>query len=176
MIPSLQKNKILFDYLQILLVSILAISILIIGCTSTTTIPQNQVEPSGIPIPQKASAKTLQKTADVLSVSIDLGSGSTQSLETKGENYAIKLMDPGGSGSYKFNPEQISLSAGKIYSFQLISETEAHSFTIEKSGIDQWVEANQTIEFNYAFSNPGKYQLICIPHQTLGMVTEIIVQ
>ena len=82
MIPSLQKNKILFDYLPILLVSILAISILIIGCTSTTTIPQNQVEPSGIPIPQKASAKTLQKTADVLSVSIDLGSGSTQSLET----------------------------------------------------------------------------------------------
>jgi plastocyanin len=176
MIPLLLKNKILFKYTPILLVSILAIFISILGCTSKTALPKQQAETSGFPIPQSASAKTLQKTADVLSVSIDLNSGSIQSLETKGEDYDIKLMDPGGTGGYQFNPSQITLTSGKIYSFQLISETEAHSFTIEKSGIDQWVEANETIEFNYAFSTPGKYQLICIPHQALGMVAEIIVQ
>jgi len=176
MIPLSLKNKILSRYTPILLVGILAISISILGCTSKTTLPKQQAVTSGIPIPQKASAKTLQKTADVLSVSIDLNSDSIQSLETKGEDYDIKLMDPGGTGKYQFNPSQITLSSGKIYSFQLISETEAHSFTIEKSGIDQWVEASETIEFNYAFSTPGKYQLICIPHQALGMVAEIIVQ
>ena len=154
----------------------MVISISILGCTSKTTLPKEQVVTSTIPIPQKASAQTLQRTAEVLSVSIDLNSGSTQSLETKGEEYDIKLMDPGGTGQYQFNPAQITLSSGKIYSFQLISETEAHSFTIEKSGIDQWIEASKTIEFNYAFSTPGKYQLICIPHQALGMVAEIIVQ
>jgi len=176
MIPLLQANKILFKYMPILLISILVIFISILGCTSKSTLPKQQVSTSAIPIPQKASAKTLQKTAEVLSISIDLNSKSTQSLETKGEKYDIKLMDPGGTGQYQFSPAQINLSVEKIYSFQLISETEAHSFTIEKSGIDQWVEASKTIEFNYAFSTPGKYQLICIPHQALGMVAEIIVQ
>ena len=38
------------------------------------------------------------------------------------------------------------------------------------------VDAGETEEITFTFSEAGTYELICIPHESLGMVGKIIVQ
>ena len=38
------------------------------------------------------------------------------------------------------------------------------------------VEAGDTESLTFTFDEPGTYDLICIPHESLGMVGKIIVQ
>ena len=61
-------------------------------------------------------------------------------------------------------------------SFELIAETEFHTFTADALMIDQSVDAGQTVEFSHTFDAAGTFKLICIQHESLGMVGEITVQ
>lgn len=95
---------------------------------------------------------------------------------TEGTPVAVRLQDPGGSGVYGYNPGQLTLSVGEAVIFTLVAETEFHTFTISELGLDAQVEAGEALSFGFQFSEPGVYNLICIPHEALGMVGSIVVQ
>ena len=88
----------------------------------------------------------------------------------------VNLQDPGVSGSYAFSPSEFTFSVGETVTFTLTSETEFHTFTVDDLGIDQDVNAGETVELTFTFDTPGTFQLICIPHEVLGMVGTITVQ
>jgi plastocyanin len=47
---------------------------------------------------------------------------------------------------------------------------------VDELGIDQEMDAGETKIFNFTFSKAGVYKLFCIPHESLGMVGEIVVE
>lgn len=88
----------------------------------------------------------------------------------------VSLQDPGGSGSYMFGPSDFTFSAGECISFALNAETEFHTFTIEGLGIDVSIDAGSPETLTFSFDTPGEYDLICIPHESLGMVGTVTVR
>ena len=68
------------------------------------------------------------------------------------------------------------LKAGESVSYTLKGETEFHTFTIAAFGIDEPVGAGETVTGCFTFSEPGEYELICVPHEALGMVGTIVVE
>ena len=97
-------------------------------------------------------------------------------IDIKGTRVDVNLEDPGGSGAYKFDPAKFSFSAGQEVTFVLTSESEFHTFTVEELDTDVSVDARETVGLTYTFDKAGTYKLICIPHEALGMVGEIVVQ
>ena len=86
----------------------------------------------------------------------------------------VALMD--ANSEYKFNPEQLMFTVGETVKLNLTSQSEFHSFTVDDLGIDLEVEADTTESFTFTFDKPGTYDIICIPHESLGMVGTIVVQ
>jgi plastocyanin/mono/diheme cytochrome c family protein len=89
---------------------------------------------------------------------------------------AVSAQDPGGSGSYLFDPADLNLCVGDTITFTVTSETEFHTFTVDDLDIDEAVDASGTIRFSFTFDQAGTYELICIPHGTQGMVATITVR
>jgi len=58
----------------------------------------------------------------------------------------------------------------------MTSETELHTFTVDDLNIDQSVDAGETVGFSFKFDKPGTYLLICIPHESQGMIGKITVE
>ena len=80
------------------------------------------------------------------------------------------------SSIYVFNPAQLSFAKGETVSIELTSQNEFHSFTVDSLGLDVEVEAGESTSVTYTFDTVGTYDLICIPHESLGMVGTITVQ
>ena len=96
--------------------------------------------------------------------------------QPEGTRLEIALEDPGGSGTYKIDPSEFVFSVGQTVTFSLTSETEFHNFVVDDLGIDESVDAGETVEFTFAFDRPGTFSLICVPHEFLGMVGTVTVQ
>ena len=88
----------------------------------------------------------------------------------------VNLKDPGGSGSYVFDPDELSFSVGETVTFDLTSGKEFHTFTVTDLGINVAVNAGETQTIEFTFDKAGTYNLICVPHQALGMVGTVSVQ
>jgi plastocyanin len=84
--------------------------------------------------------------------------------------------DPGGTGKYKFAPSEFKFKLGETVNFEMKAETEFHTFNVDALGIDQSADGGETITFTYTFDKAGTFELYCIPHKSLGMVAEIIVE
>ena len=95
---------------------------------------------------------------------------------SSGSTVAVTLQDPGGSGSYKFDSSEFAFSAGETVSFTFSAESEFHTFTVDDLGIDVSVDGGSSETLTFTFVTPGEYKLICIPHESLGMVGTITVQ
>ena len=93
----------------------------------------------------------------------------------RGAEVYITMQDPGGSGEYLYNPEDLSFSVGDKITLVLESETEFHTFTVDGLGIDLAVAGGAVDEVTYTFDASGTYEYICIPHKELGMVCKITV-
>ena len=93
-----------------------------------------------------------------------------------GTAFEVSLQDPNGSGSYIFGPADLTFSVGDTISFSLTSEKEFHTFTVDDLGIDENVNAETTVDLTFTFDTAGTFELICVPHQALGMVGTITVQ
>jgi plastocyanin len=89
---------------------------------------------------------------------------------------AVSMQDPTGSGEYIFDPAELSFSVGETVTFDLTSEGEFHTFTITELDINAAVNAGDTASIEVTFDTAGTYELICIPHQALGMVGTITVE
>lgn len=93
-----------------------------------------------------------------------------------GTPFSVNMADIGGSGEYKYDPAEMTFSAGETVTFTLTSETEYHTFEVDELDIFVEVEAEDTQTFTFTFDEPGEYELFCTPHLTQGMVGTIIVQ
>jgi plastocyanin len=80
------------------------------------------------------------------------------------------------SANYAFDPGQLTFAKGETVTIELTSQNEFHSFTVDSLGLDVEVEAGESTSVTYTFDTAGTYDLICIPHESLGMVGTITVQ
>jgi len=108
-------------------------------------------------------------------------SGSSAKTAAKAEASAladreleVALID--ANSEYSFNPEQLTFTVGETVKLNLTSQSEFHSFTVDDLDIDIEVEAETTESVTFTFDKPGTYDIICIPHESLGMVGTIVVQ
>lgn len=143
-------------------------SLLSIACGSPPPAPPSTPTPLGEspPTPPRAESDIVEDTNS---------SGSDVSQSGIGRQIDVILADPAGSGEYSFSPGTLNFEVGETIDFNLIGETEFHTFTVEELGIDEAVGANETAQFSFTFDQAGTYTIICIPHSNLGMVGEIVV-
>ena len=114
-----------------------------------------------------SNGSTTQVTTEQVSVqSVAIPEGAVEVLNK----------DLGGSGEYEFSPKDHTFSVGDQITFAISAETEFHTFTVDELEIDVEIDAGETEIFTFTFDKAGTYKLICIPHESLGMVGEIIVQ
>ena len=154
-------------------VAILSTFAIVIACGENTP-PKGShepVKPAAVPAAQQPSSAP-PSTAPVTSTSSS--SSSAASSAAADEELAITLQDE--NGDYVYNPSEITVGTGKTVKFTLTAQEEFHTFTVDDLGIDLEVEAGDTQSITFTFDEPGSYDLICIPHESLGMVGKIIVQ
>ena len=91
---------------------------------------------------------------------------------------SVKIInrDQSGSGEYRFDPSELTFKVGQEVTFALVAQTEFHTFTVDGLGIDVSIDAGTTELFTFAFAKAGTYNLICIPHESLGMTGQIVVE
>ena len=88
----------------------------------------------------------------------------------------VNLQDPGGSGTYMFGPSEFTFDVGETVTFALCAESEFHTFTVDELGIDVSVDVGSSERLVFTFDQSGTFQLICVPHEALGMTGTITVQ
>lgn len=93
-----------------------------------------------------------------------------------GDVVRVENQDIGGSGEYKFVPDEFKFDVGETITFEMSAETEYHTFTVDDLDIDEEMDAGETITFTYTFDRAGEFEIICIPHQAFGMTGVIVVE
>ena len=89
---------------------------------------------------------------------------------------AVSMSDCAGADGCAFSPSSFEFRTGETVRFQLVAESEFHTFTIGELGIDEAINARETRYLDVTFDRPGEYALICIPHESLGMKGAIAVR
>ena len=123
-------------------------------------------------VPPKGSHDEV-KPAPIVSTSSNYSSSASAAAPS---DYVLDVAMNDANAKYGFNPTDITVKKGETVTFNLTSENEFHSFTVDSLGIDVEVDAGTTEEITFTFSEAGTFDLICIPHESLGMVGKIIVQ
>ena len=94
-----------------------------------------------------------------------------------GTAVTVDLLDlGGGNASYEFSSDEFTFSVGETVTFTLVSQAEFHTFTVDDLEIDVIVNGGDTETLTFTFDQAGTFELICSPHQFLGMVGTITVQ
>lgn len=75
-----------------------------------------------------------------------------------------------------FDPVNFTFSVGEAVNFTLFAEDAFHSFTVSELEINVEVNAGESGGLDFVFEEAGTYELICVPHEALGMVGTITVQ
>ena len=84
--------------------------------------------------------------------------------------------DQSGSGEYRFDPSELTFKVGQEVTFALVAQAELHTFTVDELGINVFISPGTTELFTFEFAKAGTYNLICIPHESLGMTGQIVVE
>jgi len=125
--------------------------------------------------PPTASNQAMQSASKSLGTTVSSSNASSANV-IGGTRVEIKLRDIKGSGTYDYSPGEFSFKVGEVVNFVMTSETELHTFTVDDLNIDQSVDAGETVGFSFKFDKPGTYLLICIPHESQGMIGKITVE
>ena len=124
-----------------------------------------------------SSSETKESTAAPATAKVEEKS-STSNSDAESEKGVVKVLnqDMGGSGSYTFVPNEFIFEKGQNVTFELVAETEYHTFTVDDLKIDEDINAGETKRFKFDFNKTGTFELYCIVHKANGMVGEIIVK
>ena len=146
----------------------LSLSLLMLSCSSSSieSTPTPLAKIASPPLPS-SSVQSKPMTTSESDKSQNLSSG----LEVE-----VLMQYPGGSGEYIYSPANHNFKVGDEITFVLTSETEFHSFTVDELNIDESVDAGEEQRITITFDKAGTYKIICIPHETLGMIGEITVE
>ena len=100
----------------------------------------------------------------------------TEEIRIVGRRVDVNMEDPGKSGEYVYDPSEFTFERGEQVTLVMTSEGEFHTFTVPDLEIDVHVDAWKSKALTYTFDMPGTYELVCIPHETLGMTGVITVR
>ena len=155
-----------------------AISLIILaGCgASSVTSPISFPDSPPPPGPAPANLVALSMASYVTGDAAPIVETKLAPPDPEGTQVDVRLRDEAGSGSYLFDPGELTFSVGDSINFVIESETEFHTFTVEELGIDASADTGEPVAFNFKFDRAGTFQLVCIPHESKGMVGTITVQ
>ena len=124
-----------------------------------------------------SSSETKESTAAPATAKVEEKS-STSNSDAEAEKGVVRVLnqDMGGSGSYTFVPNEFIFEKGQNVTFELVAETEYHTFTVDDLKIDEDINAGETKRFKFDFNETGTFELYCIVHKANGKVGEIIVK
>ena len=92
---------------------------------------------------------------------------------------SVILRDLAGSGEYRFDPAELTFSLGDTVSFEIVAETELHSFTVDGLGIDLERDGTEGPHkgktLTITFDKLGTFPLRCTYHEAFGMKGTITV-
>lgn len=77
---------------------------------------------------------------------------------------------------YRFGPAKFELQVGKDYTFDVRPGKEFHTFTIKDLKVDVQMNAGQGQKVPVKPAKAGTFKLVCVVHESLGMVGEIVVK
>ncbi len=151
--------------------------IILAGCgASSVTSPISFPDSPPPPGPAPANLVALSMASYVTGDAAPIVEATLAPPDPEGTQVDVRLRDEAGSGSYLFDPGELTFNVGDSINFVIESETEFHTFTVEELGIDAASDAGDPVAFNFKFDRAGTFQLICIPHESQGMVGAITVQ
>lgn len=134
----------------------------------------------GQPAPTEPSKVTIQRASPPIPPPAptvapeDANGGPGEALV--GTPFTVRMIDNGGAGPFAYDPVDMTFSVGEIVNFTFIGEDAFHTFTVSDLEIDEEIEAGETTGLDFVFETAGTYELICIPHEALGMIGTITVQ
>ena len=138
------------------------------------------MEPSAPAIPASARALALAVLAFALSaLAFGCAAEAQDAAPTAPPNartVSVSMSDCAGADSCAFSPSDFEFRTGETVRFQLIAQSEFHTFTINELGVNEAINARQTRYLDVTFDRPGEYALICVPHESLGMKGAIAVR
>tara|TARA_B100000700_G_scaffold144017_1_gene160011 strand:+ start:12960 stop:13415 length:456 start_codon:yes stop_codon:yes gene_type:complete len=147
-----------------IIISALMLTTLIVACSSSETASNQSDEISSPPAPAQVTGE--KKTEKEL---------SAQASAERGKLVEVQMLD-GNSDNYVYEPANLTFAVGETITFKITSESEFHTFTIDELDIYETADGGETFEFTVTFETPGTYKLYCVPHETLGMIGEVVVQ
>lgn len=107
---------------------------------------------------------------------------ATTAPATGAADYTIAMLG-NASGSYHFDIKDLSLTAGKSYTVKVTSDAELHTWSIKDPNTpgkyladSGFVAPNQSATVQFTAPAAGTYDLVCIPHEALGMKGTITVK
>ncbi|MCH7744555.1 MAG: cupredoxin domain-containing protein [Chloroflexi bacterium] len=135
-------------------------------------------DPEPVATPARSSPATIPPVPAASTATETDSETNGQTDDQEGTPIAVSLQDPGGTGEYRFGPSEFTFSVGETVTFTLSSDTEFHTFTVtnDEIDIDVDVDSGATETVTFTFDQAGTFQLICIPHERLGMVGTITVR
>ena len=153
----------------------LLLALLLAACGSDDPAP-----PTGVnsPAPPEAAAAGVIKAASQTIVGTETEGGAETAVQgdcEDGTSRTIALQDPAGGGEYMFDPSELSFKKGECVNFTFTSENEFHTFTVEALDLDVSVDGGASENVAFTFDVAGEYELVCVPHELLGMVGTITV-
>jgi len=126
------------------------------------------------------------------------GSGSDETATeaqttASGGDSSGTVVQVGPGGQLKFDPEEITVSAGDTVTWEFASPSHnvcaypemndqvsipdgASGFGTMEQGGDAFSLVSQGETFEHTFETPGEYTYVCVPHAASGMVGTVVVE
>ena len=90
-------------------------------------------------------------------------------LPTPSEQFFVFLT----SSPYAFDPKDFSFKAGTTYTLTLVADNEFHTFSVNELWGDIFINPNETVLQNVTPDQVGTFKLVCLPHESSGMIGEV---
>ena len=138
------------------------------------------MEPSAPAAPASARATALAILAfAIFALAFGCAAAAQDAAPTappSAQTVSVNMSDCAGADGCAFSPSAFEFRTGETVRFQLVAESEFHTFTINELGVNEAINARETRYLDVTFDRPGEYALICVPHESLGMKGAIAVR
>ena len=135
------------------------------------------MEPSAPVVSASARASALAILAIAMfALAFGCAAAAQDAAPPNARTVSVNMADCAGSDGCAFSPSNFEFRTGETVRFQLVAESEFHTFTINELGVNEAINARQTRYLDVTFDRPGEYALICVPHESLGMKGAIAVR